>query len=432
MIIGILQRATDAKEQTERASVIEQAKTDVLGYQAENKGGNIYKSQLKSVLDTYFKDVPTIEELPDGDDLLDLPLTTLDKYGTHIIKVSEIYSGSIKGNTTGNSSSDIAGAEVEKPNNWTTLQGKAISDGNGTAIPLPTGFYYVGGAYDTGLVISDKENDTMDASGLSMGNQFVWIPVPNEATITRTDFNNNGNAINSIDSNYTEPLNYYDAENDETYTGYSGENTDYENMKRQVIKYGGFYIGRYESGINSTELKSNASKDQTIVVKKMVAPFNYVPWGNNVDDIESISSYGYYDWDDEEWVVLGESYGAVYLSKKMYENSNSVTSTLCYGSQWDAMCRYIGADNSKKTVATKSTVELTGSDTTDVSKNIYDLAGNCKEWTMEADQHTGRVQRGGSYETSATIFSRFGHVPNFWNSDTQEDNCTFRIALYLK
>ena len=95
---SILQKATDAKTYSERASVVEQARTDVLGYQAENKGGSLDKTQLKSVLDTYFKDVPT--ELPDGDELSNLELTTLDKYRTHQIKVSEIYNGTVSGGTT--------------------------------------------------------------------------------------------------------------------------------------------------------------------------------------------------------------------------------------------------------------------------------------------------------------------------------------------
>ena len=96
---GILQRATDAKTRTERQSIIEQARTDILGYQVENKGGDLEKSQLKSVLDKYFNNVPTVEELPEGEELLNLELTTLDKYGTHAIKVSEIYNGNIAGNS---------------------------------------------------------------------------------------------------------------------------------------------------------------------------------------------------------------------------------------------------------------------------------------------------------------------------------------------
>ena len=88
---GILQKATTAKEKMGRASVIEQAKTDILAYQVENKGGNIDKEQLKSVLDSYFKEVPEVEELPDGEALLNQKFTTLEKYGTHQIAVSEIY-----------------------------------------------------------------------------------------------------------------------------------------------------------------------------------------------------------------------------------------------------------------------------------------------------------------------------------------------------
>lgn len=96
---GILQKATEAKTRTERQSIIEQARTDVLGYQAENKGGDLEKTQLKAVLDSYFKDVPEVEELPDGEDLLKRKFTTLDKYGTHTIEVSEIYNGNISGSS---------------------------------------------------------------------------------------------------------------------------------------------------------------------------------------------------------------------------------------------------------------------------------------------------------------------------------------------
>ena len=92
---GILQKATDAKTNTERTSIVEYARTDVLGYQVVNKSCNLKKTQLKSVLDSYFKDVPTIEELPDGETLLNQEFTTLDKYGTYNIKVSEIYNGTI-------------------------------------------------------------------------------------------------------------------------------------------------------------------------------------------------------------------------------------------------------------------------------------------------------------------------------------------------
>ena len=84
--------------------------------------------------------------------------------------------------------------------------------------------------------------------------------------------------------------------------------------------------------------------------------------------------------------IEGKS-GAVYLAKNFASQHNytSVTSTLIYGCEWDAMCRYIG--DSQRATRLKSTPELTGSVADDVSKNIYDLAGNCYEWTMEGQRY---------------------------------------------
>ena len=89
--------------------------------------------------------------------------------------------------------------------------------------------------------------------------------------------------------------------------------------------------------------------------------------------------------------ISGES-GAVYLAKNFASQYNytSVTSTLTYGFQWDAMCRYIG--DSQRITPKKNSVELTGSVEKDVSKNIYDLAGNCMEWTMEAYRTSCRLR----------------------------------------
>ena len=42
-------------------------------------------------------------------------------------------------------------------------------------VPIPKGFYYVGGTKDEGVVISDVEGDDLDNS--KQGNQFVWVPV---------------------------------------------------------------------------------------------------------------------------------------------------------------------------------------------------------------------------------------------------------------
>ena len=88
---GILQRVTDAKTNTERANIIEQARTDILGQIAENKGKSIIESQFKETLEKYF----TKESIPDKfpDDLSTLKLNSLK--GNYEILASEIYDGKI-------------------------------------------------------------------------------------------------------------------------------------------------------------------------------------------------------------------------------------------------------------------------------------------------------------------------------------------------
>ena len=295
-----------------------------------------------------------------------------------------------------------AGTTVTKPGTWTSTEVTPIADGNGGTVPLPNGFHYVGGDINTGLVISDKQNDTMTASGTSMGNQFVWIPVSGEADLQRTNFDTTtGQPTTGLSSSYTEPY----------AKGYPTEVSEYNTMKTQVLKYGGFYIGRFEAGVNSTTLRTGTTTAQTVVCKKRVAPYNYVPWGTSVSDASEIS---------------GKS-GAVYLAENFASQHNytSVTSTLTYGCEWDAMCRYIG--DAQRTTPKKSTAELTGSVATDVSKNIYDLAGNCWEWTMEVISASTRVLRGGACDAADPVSFRG------YNGPTDSfDPGSFRPTLYIK
>lgn len=86
---GILTRAADAAERTEKANVIEQVQTDILAKQAENQSGDITKTEFREILEKYFNNVP--EELPD--DLTGLELTAKKEYGGQTIEIVEIWSG---------------------------------------------------------------------------------------------------------------------------------------------------------------------------------------------------------------------------------------------------------------------------------------------------------------------------------------------------
>ena len=329
---------------------------------------------------------------------------TLDDYASYIGNYLDGKGGSSGGN-------------IDKDTGWDLDKVTIIDGGNGTKVPLPNGFHYVGGDISTGLVISDKENDTMDASGVDMGNQFVWIPVTSEEDLTRTNFDLNGQPTTD------EPTDVSDNVDDclEPYAyGYSTEQEEFNTMKIQVLKYGGFYIGRYEAGVNSTTLRTKVTTNQTVVCKKGVAPYNYVPWGKSMNDVNTAFVPEYFDNTDQV-----STNGAVYLAKNMYSSSSSVTSTLTYGCEWDAMCRYIG--DSQRTTPFTDDVELTGSVSTDVSKNIYDLAGNCWEWTMEACYTDSRVFRGGYYYVAGPVSYRDSYYPT-----GSVDYYSFRPTLYIK
>lgn len=89
-----MQKATQSKEQTEKTTIIESAKTDILGQIAENKGNNISKKQLADILNKQFK---TVDEKKIPDEISsenDLELITTDEKYT--IKLSEIYNGKLK------------------------------------------------------------------------------------------------------------------------------------------------------------------------------------------------------------------------------------------------------------------------------------------------------------------------------------------------
>ena len=341
---------------------------------------------------------------------------TLDDYASYIGNYLDGKGGGSGGNDT---PKPVEPTIVAKPDNWTSDNVTPIDGGDGTAVPLPSGFYYVGGDISTGLVISDKQGDTMNASGTSMGNQFVWIPVSSEADLTRTNFDANGkpttDAPASGDSvaNCSEPY----------ASGYSTEASEYNTMRTQVLKYGGFYIGRFEAGVNSTTLRTKVTTNQTVVCKKGVAPYNYVPWGKAMNDVNTAFAPSRFNSDKVN------TNGAVYLAKNFASQHNytSVTSTLTYGCEWDAMCRYIG--DSQRTTPTLENYEpeLTGSVSTDVSKNIYDLAGNCNEWTMEAYSTGSRVRRGGNYINAIPVSNRINYGPT-----NDDDSLSFRPTLYIK
>lgn len=78
----------------------------------------------------------------------------------------------------------------------------------------------------------------------------------------------------------------------------------------------------------------------------------------------------------------------------------------------------------------KGQVARTGSSIDYSVKNIYDLAGNVSEWTMESYKDSRRINRGSDYghndgkDDPASV--RYNNLPS-----AKGDVVGFRIALYL-
>ena len=345
-------------------------------------------------------------------------------------------------------------------------------ENNGKIAWIPNGFTISGieseQSIDGGLVIYDiPEGTTVDwtnpDSVRTQYNQFVWIPVevnkttePKDtetsiASFYRTKWANNastgGERTTGLSTDYTEPYSKDSSDYDGTGTGKTGISAQITELTKSIYKYGGFYIGRYEAG-SETERGDGSSQTAAFVVQQDKYPYNYVTWGKGMGDI---------------------SEGAVYLSNSLYTGKTGygVKSMLCTGAAWDSMLDFIkdsshnvtsstswgnyldsdtykvyrgslysnstwsAADTTNGSDVTKNTKILltTGANKRNSSKNIYDVAGNCDEWTTEAFSTDVRVVRGGNYYNNGSIIPashRISVSPTYSSYDG-----SFRLLLYV-
>ena len=288
---------------------------------------------------------------------------------------------------------------------------------------VPDGFYHVEDTtVEDGYVISDKEGDDLDNT--KGGNQFVWVPVDNYSDFVRREGYSNGELDSKLPSCGEANSTGVNSKVEETAT----TQVEAQEMYASVEKYGGFYIGRYETGKDSSG---------NVVIKKGENPYVQVKWSANGEMQETNGTTG----------------GAVELARNFdtANNYTSVTSTLIYGVQWDATMKWMeNIENPNvegKTYIQNSTgmgwysnnyssgnpnhqtgIDV-GENKSNCVKNIYDLAGNVYEYTMESYNTDRRVLRGCGYMDG-------GYFPASVRSNTKTDNSTsytgFRIALYIK
>lgn len=268
-------------------------------------------------------------------------------------------------------------------------------DKNGDVATIPAGFQVsetLGmNTIKEGLVIQDEEE-----------NQFVWIPVDDINDIAKETSNENGNTnyegklydftstsakeketygvgtesnrepdIISDDSNGD---NLYIINNllKTTYTDSSElEKTlqeDYNTIINSISTYHGFYVSRYE--ISKSSNNTAQSKPDNTVLTTETGSAN--KW------------YGLY------------AYGKTY-------NTSSVGSSMIWGSQYDAIMRWMQ----------KERIDVTDIGTSNQTlKNIYDLCDGYYELTLEASGEN-RVARGVSDSDSTnSVSARIDTIPD--------------------
>ena len=325
----------------------------------------------------------------------------------------------------------------EMPEGWDGNKVNAVESADKVVVPVPKGYTASSVATENkvseGFVIyentngEDKKeevNDNNKDTARTTRNQFVWVPVANPSEMYGTDKDGKkwGKLYEFSASGIT-PLNWTEQDGVMSITATSGSDsyrepdvvdsdssnsitisqleTEFNDMITSVEKYGGFYIGRYETG--------NLSQEKASIIK------------NNSD-------------------IGNQTWYTMYKKAKGIAVNNNVTSSMIWGSQWDATMRWMynsGNEEKKKytydsrgkgNYSSDSPI-ATGSIEAYAVNNIYDMAGNVSDWTIEAYSTVLRVTRGGNYSDDGS--NGPASVRRSSNPTNSIDNYGFRVALYM-
>ena len=295
------------------------------------------------------------------------------------------------------------------PKGYTPINAGNATWGDGNSNPVQS-------SIANGLVIKDDNN-----------NEWVWIPVEASVLSGMYETSNDGIALSGDvgvttkmytksttigrtgdtttlsrstpnTTDYREPDLVTDYDTDESYyktiLGYDSPKamaeaftTDYANMIASIQKYGGFYIGRYELSNDGVQ-KGKATLTNTNwynLYKKCTTL-------NASDKVESKMIWGI------QWDLACD-----FISKK--GEQKSITNSTAWGNYYDSTGNAAVMDGETKKYGSK---QVTGYSEYWKANNIYDIAGNCWEWTQEADNTSSRARRGGSYIVGGSSYPASG------------------------
>ena len=326
-------------------------------------------------------------------------------------------------------------------------------------------FSYKEGDLRTGLVIKDSNN-----------NEYVWVEVPT-TIYDNTTYNNNGakkpqnadewekirDCLKAYTADYSSSS-YKDTDTDGTTYA-----DDYKNMLKSVYTNGGFWIGRYEAGLEGDTPRTSyteISASDKAVVKQNKIPYNYV----KRDEAQELATRMNYNgctsslifgiqWDltlkyiEEKTVeaveeankdtvrtdikskltsdsrTIGNYYNSAFiLNRGKFAKNGELSDWKAYNSE-EKPTLVTGSKKEEQSSYENGILLTTGATEATSLQNIYDIAGNVYEWTLEF-HGTGHpcVNRGGSYSGSGS------HYPaeNRYSGGTSSyyDDIGFRVGLW--
>ena len=359
-------------------------------------------TRSKEAVDKYGKQAENEQQgLNDVEDWMD------EQFGDTGMKKVTVNTKATKNGTINGQEPNINNPII--PKGYTPINAGSATWGDGNSSPAQS-------SIDNGLVIKDDNN-----------NEWVWIPVEASVLSGMYETSNDGIALSGDvgvttkmytksttigrtgdtttlsrstpnTTDYREPDLVTDYDTDESYyktiLGYDSPKamaeaftTDYANMIASIQKYGGFYIGRYELSIEGVQ-KGKATLTDTNwydLYKKCTTL-------NASDKVESKMIWGI------QWDLACD-----FISKK--GEQKSITNSTAWGNYYDSTGNAAVMDGETKKYGSK---QVTGYSEYWKANNIYDIAGNCWEWTQEADNTSSRARRGGSYIVGGSSYPASG------------------------
>ena len=335
-------------------------------------------------------------------------------------------------------------------------------------VTLPEGFAptkIVGeDSIDDGLVITD-----------GYGNEYVWIEVPKTAEVyltagvsitnfTDEEYIKIENDLHTYTNDYRNGTSYsdtfYDASNDskeanksDWFQSANEYNTAKKRMLRSVYENGGFWVGRYEAGIEENRTASGIAV-KIPLSKENLYPYTYVTRTQAKVLAEKVESGSYtsnllfgVQWD----LVLKyiETKNATTLDK-LKTNSTTIGNyydsefTLNRGkfAQWGTLSDWksynseekkalvTGRKKKKQSSYENGILLTTGATEASKLQNIYDIAGNVCEWTLENSSNNIYPCTRRSGHCSDKGFDRPANYRNQDDTSVSYNSISFRLSLY--